>query len=118
MANNYASECRRKFRSQSRYGFVQSSYALPGAGEKTVSRIKVRVRDISFEEIAELHNLESYELNPRYRVAWEKSRGTFITIITPNLRSPEQDCIAGGRVWLTEEGPWRSVCEHQVEIGD
>jgi hypothetical protein len=83
-----------------------------------VSRINVRVRNISYEELADLHGLYVYEMNPSYRDPWEKVRGTVITIITPNLPRPEQECIAGGRVWLTEEGPWRSMCEHQVEIGD
>lgn len=79
--------------------------------------IQVRVRDISFSELAAVHGLTADEMNPRYRDSWESSRGKFIAIQTPALGA-DQTCYAGGRVFLCVDFFFRSMCEHQLEIGD
>ena len=80
-------------------------------------KIQVRIRDISFAEMAAAHGLSAADVNPEYRDEWEKRRGQLVTIVTPQLPA-DQDCRAGGRVWLTPGSLWRSMCEHQLEIGD
>ena len=76
--------------------------------------ITVKARDISFEQIGDEHHVI---LNPRYREAWNAIRGRTVTIETPDL-GPNQLCAIGGRVWLVKDQPFRSLCEHQMEIGD
>jgi hypothetical protein len=80
--------------------------------------IQVKVRDISFDQLAAEHGRVAEEMNQRYRDQWERMRGQFVTIVTPHLPFPKQDCIAHGRVWLTKGTLWGSMCEHQIEVGD
>lgn len=76
--------------------------------------VPVKVRDISFGLLAEQHRVD---LNWRYREGWESLRGTTIVIKVPSL-GEDQRCNIGGRVFLCVGLFCRSMCEHQLEIGD
>jgi hypothetical protein len=64
--------------------------------------IQVRVRDISFEQVAADHGMNPASMNQRYRAEWENQRGKLVTILTPHLSHPKETCRASGRVWLTK----------------
>lgn len=77
-------------------------------------RIQVKVRDISFDQFAAEHRMIA---NENFREPWEHLRGKTVTINTPDL-GPAESCGINGRVWVVDGLFCRSLCEHQLEIGD
>lgn len=80
----------------------------------TIRMIRARVRDVSFDEMERQHKMK---FNLRYREPWESMRGQIVTIEVPHLGEDERCCI-GGRVFLCVDLYCKSMCEHQLEIGD
>jgi hypothetical protein len=76
--------------------------------------VLVKVRDISFDEVERQHRLP---LNEEYWELWERLRGKSVAVRVPCL-GEEENCIIGGRVFLTVDTFCRSLCEHQIEVGD
>ena len=77
--------------------------------------VKVRYKDIPWEEVLEVHSMCIKYTTPADANNWAKYRGTEVLVKTPGIQNT---CCGEIAYEVLAEGPQRIVCSHIAEIGD